>query len=63
MTVRTQFWFGKPVKLGYLAHMSMVYLVARRTLGFRWQSHYLGLLALHTSLGVELLVLALIGPR
>jgi O-antigen/teichoic acid export membrane protein len=48
--------------LGYLVHMSMVYLVARRTLGFRWQSLSLGLLGLHTSLGVALLVLALMAP-
>jgi len=48
--------------LGYLVHMSMVYLVARRTLGFRWQSLSLGLLGLHMSLGVALLVLALMAP-
>ena len=48
--------------LGYLVHMSMVYLVARRTLGFRWQSFSVSLLALHTSLGVALLVLALMAP-
>ena len=48
--------------LGYLVHMSMVYLVARRILDFRWQSISLGLLGLHMSLGVALLVLALIAP-
>ena len=40
----------------------MVYLVARRTLSFRWQSFSFSLLALHTSLGVALLILALIAP-
>jgi O-antigen/teichoic acid export membrane protein len=47
---------------GYLLHMCMVYLVARQTLSFRWQSFSLSLLALHTSLGVALLILALIAP-
>jgi len=48
--------------LGYLVHMSMVYLVARSIHGFRWQALSLGLLGLHTSLGVALLVLALMAP-
>ncbi len=48
--------------VGYLVHMIMVYLLARRTLGFRWQSFSVSLLALHTSLGVALLVLALTAP-
>ena len=48
--------------LGYLLHMCMVYLVARRTLSFRWQSFSFSLMALHTSLGVALLILALIAP-
>ena len=48
--------------LGYLVHMNMIYLVARQTLGFRWQALSLGLLGLHTSLGVALLVLALLAP-
>ena len=48
--------------LGYLVHMNMIYLVARQTLGFRWQALSLGLLGLHTSLGVGLLVLALLAP-
>ena len=48
--------------LGYLLHMCMVYLVARRILSFRWQSFSLSLLALHTSLGVALLMLALMAP-
>ena len=47
---------------GYLLHMCMVYLVARQTLSFRWQSFSLSLLALHTSLGVALLILALMAP-
>jgi len=42
--------------------MSMVYLVARSIHGFRWQALSLGLLGLHTSLGVALLVLALMDP-
>jgi PST family polysaccharide transporter len=48
--------------LGYLVHMSMVYLLARRTLDFHWQSLSVSLLALHTSLGVALLMLALTAP-
>ena len=48
--------------LGYLVHMNMIYLVARQTLGFRWQALSLGLLGLHTGLGVALLVLALLAP-
>ena len=48
--------------LGYLCHMSMVYLVARQPFSFRWQALSLGLLGLHTSLGVALLVLALMAP-
>jgi O-antigen/teichoic acid export membrane protein len=48
--------------LGYLVHMSVVYLVARSIHGFRWQALSLGLLGLHTSLGVALLVLALMAP-
>ena len=48
--------------LGYLVHMSMVYLLARRTLDFHWQSLSVSLLALHTSLGVALLMLALMAP-
>jgi len=37
-------------------------LLARSIHGFRWQALSLGLLALHTSLGVALLVLALMTP-
>ena len=48
--------------LGYLLHMCMVYLVAHRILSFRWQSFSFSLLALHTSLGVALLMLALMAP-
>jgi O-antigen/teichoic acid export membrane protein len=48
--------------LAYLVHMSLVYLVARRIHGFRWQTLTFGLLILHTSLAVALLVLALMAP-
>jgi len=42
--------------------MSMIYLVLRSTIDFRWQSFSVSLLALHTSLGVALLLLALMYP-
>ena len=48
--------------LGYVVHMSMVYFVARSIHGFRWQALSLGLLGLHASLAVALLVLALLAP-
>ena len=48
--------------LGYLVYLTTVYVLARNIHGFRWQTLSLGLLGLHTSLGVALLVLALIAP-
>ena len=48
--------------LGYLVYLTIVYVLARSIHGFRWQALSLGLLGLHTSLGVALLVLALIAP-
>ena len=48
--------------LGYLVQLSFVYLVARQTLDFRWQSISVSLFALHASLGFALLVLALMAP-
>ena len=48
--------------LGYLVYLTIVYVLARNIHGFRWQALSLGLLGLHTSLGVALLVLALIAP-
>ena len=48
--------------LGYLVYLTIVYVLARSIHGFRWQALSLGLLALHTSLGVALLVLALMTP-
>ena len=48
--------------LGYLVYLTIVYVLARNIHGFRWQALSLGLLGLHTSLGVALLVLALMAP-
>jgi O-antigen/teichoic acid export membrane protein len=48
--------------LGYLVYLTIVYVLARSIHGFRWQALSLGLLSLHTSLGVALLVLALMAP-
>lgn len=48
--------------LGYLVYLTIVYVLARNIHGFRWQALALGLLGLHTSLGVALLVLALMAP-
>ena len=48
--------------LGYFVYLTIVYLLARSIHGFRWQALSLGLLGLHTSLGLALLVLALIAP-
>ena len=48
--------------LGYLVYLTIVYVLARSIHGFRWQTLSLGLLGLHTSLGVALLVLALMAP-
>ena len=48
--------------LGYLVYLTIVYVLARSIHGFRWQALSLGLLGLHTSLGLALLVLALIAP-
>ena len=48
--------------LGYLVYLTIVYVLVRSIHGFRWQALSLGLLGLHTSLGVALLVLALMAP-
>jgi O-antigen/teichoic acid export membrane protein len=48
--------------LGYLVYLTIVYVLVRSIHGFRWQTLSLGLLGLHTSLGVALLVLALMAP-
>jgi O-antigen/teichoic acid export membrane protein len=48
--------------MGYLVYLTIVYVMARSIHGFRWQTLSLGLLGLHTSLGVALLVLALLVP-
>ena len=48
--------------LGYLVYLTIVYVLARSIHGFRWQALSLGLLGLHTSLGLALLVLALMAP-
>ena len=48
--------------LGYLVYLTIVYVLARSIHGFCWQALSLGLLGLHTSLGVALLVLALVAP-
>jgi O-antigen/teichoic acid export membrane protein len=48
--------------LGYLVYLTIVYVLARSIHGFRWQALSLGLLSLHTSLGLALLVLALMAP-
>jgi O-antigen/teichoic acid export membrane protein len=48
--------------LAYLVYLTIVYLMARSIHGFRWQALSLGLLGLHTSLGLALLVLVLIAP-
>ena len=48
--------------LGYLVYLTIVYVLVRCIHGFRWQALSLGLLGLHTSLGVALLVLALMAP-
>ena len=48
--------------LGYLIYLNTVYILVRRIHGFRWQALSLGLLGLHASLAVGLLVLALIVP-
>jgi O-antigen/teichoic acid export membrane protein len=48
--------------LGYLVYLTIAYLLARSIHGFRWQALSLGLLGLHTSLAVALLVLALMAP-
>ena len=48
--------------LGYLVYLTIVYVLARNIHGFRWQALSLGMLGLHSSLGVALMVLALIAP-
>jgi O-antigen/teichoic acid export membrane protein len=48
--------------LGYLVYLTIVYVLARSIHGFRWQALSLGLLGLHTGLGVALLVLAVMAP-
>jgi O-antigen/teichoic acid export membrane protein len=48
--------------LGYLVYLTIVYVLARSIHGFRWQALSLGLLGLHTSIAVALLVLALVAP-
>ena len=48
--------------LAYLVYLTIVYLMARNIHRFRWQALSLRLLGLHTSLGVALLVLALLAP-
>jgi len=48
--------------LGYLVYLTIVYVLARSIHSFRWQTLSLCLLGLHTSLGVALLVLALMDP-
>ena len=48
--------------LGYLIYLTIVYVLARNIHGFRWQALSLGMLGLHSSLGVALMVLALIAP-
>ena len=48
--------------LGYLVYLTIVYVLARSIHRFRWQALSLGLLGLHTSLGLALLGLALIAP-
>ncbi|MDB9851454.1 O-antigen translocase [Amylibacter sp.] len=48
--------------LGYLVYLTIVYVLAHSIHGFRWQALSLVLLGLHTSLGVALLVLALMAP-
>ena len=47
---------------GYLVYLTIVYLLAWRIHGFRWQLLSLGLLVLHTCLGIALLILALMAP-
>jgi len=48
--------------LGYLVYLTIVYVLARSIHRFRWQALSIGLLGLHTSLGLALLGLALIAP-
>lgn len=48
--------------LGYLVYLTIVYILARRIHGFRWQTLSLSLLGVHTSLSIALLVLALMAP-
>ena len=48
--------------LGYLVYLTIAYVLARSIHGFRWQALSLGLICLHTSLAIALLVLALMAP-
>jgi PST family polysaccharide transporter len=53
---------GPAFSISYLLQLCLVYTLARRILGFRWQALSLGLLGLHASLAVALLALALMAP-
>ena len=47
---------------GYIFYLLVVFLIAKRLTGFRWQPLSLGLLGLHTGLAIALLGLALVAP-
>ena len=53
---------GVAFVLGYIFYFLVVFLLAKHLIGFRFQSLSLGLLGLHTTLAVGLLVLALTSP-
>jgi len=48
--------------LGYGVYFLAVYILVRHIHGFRWQALSLGLLSLHVSLSIGLLLLALLAP-
>ncbi|MGC9418247.1 MAG: O-antigen translocase [Rhodovulum sp.] len=53
---------GPAFTLAYIIHFAVLYFLARRIHGFRWQPLSLGLLGLHAGLALALLALALIAP-
>lgn len=53
---------GPAFTIAYIVHFALVILLVRRIVGFRWQPLSLVLLALHASLSIALLALALALP-
>jgi len=53
---------GPAFTIAYIVHFSLLSVLVRRILGFRWQALSLGLLGLHAILAVLLLVTALTSP-